>query len=114
MMRKFAVMAVTAVSLALAANAATTSVAVRGEAPVDGGFQLRQTVVHYGDLNVSSRQGASALLARLRKAAADTCSTSGMLSLNVKTEVKQCRNSALRHAVAKIDSHELSKMASAT
>ncbi len=114
MIRRFAVMAVAAVSLTLAAEASITSVAVRGMAPVEGGaFELRQTTVHFGDLNLSSKQGAAALLARIHQAAADSCATDAMPSYTVKTEVKQCRAKAVSRAIAKVHSSELTMVATA-
>ena len=114
MMRSFAVMAVTAVALAVSAGAAVTSVAVQGMAPMsEGGFEMKQTTVDYGDLNISNQQGATKLLARIDKAAAASCATDAMPSFKVKTEVKQCRTQAVSQAIAKVHSSELTKVAKA-
>ena len=99
---------------AMAADAAVDTVAVRGMAPIeDGGFQLRQTTVHYGHLNISSRKGATELLGLIDKAAADSCATPAMPSETIKAEVKQCRSTAVKQAVAKVHSPELAMVASA-
>jgi UrcA family protein len=115
MMRRFAMIAVVAVALAVSADAAARSVAVRGEAPIEnGGFELRQTKVHYGDLDIANRQGARALYARIREAAADSCATPDLLTDRVKQEVRSCRQKAVKQAVAKVHSPQLSKLASAS
>ena len=114
MIRSFAVMAVAAVFLATAADAAVASVAVQGLAPLEeGGFQLQQTTVRYGDLNIASKQGASTLLARIRKAAAASCTVDSALSDMMAGRIKQCRDQAVSQAVATVDSPELTTMASA-
>jgi UrcA family protein len=114
MIRRYAVMAAAAVALAMAADAAVSSVAVRGMAPIeDGGFQLRQTTVHYGDLNINSRKGADRLLALIDKAAADSCATPDMPTEKIKAEVRQCRTTAVKHAIAKVHSPELTMVANA-
>jgi len=114
MLCRLAMMAAAAVSLAMTAGAAVTTVAVRGDAPMDeGGFQLRQTTVHYGDLNIANKAGATQLLTRIRDAAADSCNSAAMPTQRIKDEVRQCRDKAVKQAVARVHSSELTMVANA-
>jgi len=111
---RFALAAAAAVLMAASADAATTTVSVQGMAPIEeGSFQLRQTTVRYGDLNIASKDGASALLARIDQAAAATCKSERLPSATVKQLVKQCRTQAVDQAVANVHSPELTMVANA-
>jgi UrcA family protein len=70
----------------------------------EDGFVL-QEVVKYGDLNVSSPQGAATLYARIRAAAANVCRPfAGSYS---PRQMNECTHKAITDAVIKVDQPEL-------
>ncbi len=60
-------------------------------------------IVHYGDLNLDSEQGAKALYARLRSAARQVCSPLESINLTQQTKWKACFNNAISNAVGEVD-----------
>ncbi len=91
---------ITAIFAALALSC--TAVSVAGDVP--------QTVVKFGDLNLSSPNGATALYGRIKVAAYEVCGSFdtdvyGRLDL---TGVNTCVHHAVRNAVAKVNQPALS------
>jgi len=72
------------------------------------GFGSPQVLVKYGDLNVSSQQGAVALYTRIRAAAERVCGPFDHRDLAAKTVVNACIHKAISDAVAKVDQPALS------
>jgi UrcA family protein len=66
-----------------------------------------QAVVKYGDLNLSSSQGAAALYHRISSAAFKVCSPQEDGSLASKIRMQTCVHQAIADAVAKVDRAEL-------
>lgn len=62
-----------------------------------------QTVVRYADLNLDQQQGASALYARLEKAARHVCRAYDSRELRRQQLQKACEERALADAVEKVD-----------
>jgi UrcA family protein len=61
--------------------------------------QVRTMALHYGDLDLSTAKGRSALDARLRRTAAQVCgSETGMRSLPEAEAFRACYNEALKQA----------------
>jgi UrcA family protein len=89
-------MTVSAVVCALAAGFA----AVCSAADSDG---APQAIVKYGDLNVSSPQGAAVLYARIRTAASQLCEPLDHGDLGSKTRVAACVHKAITDAVTQVN-----------
>jgi len=62
-----------------------------------------QIVVKYGDLNVSSAQGAAALYRRIRTAAESVCPHFERSSLESKTRMNACIHKAIADAVITVN-----------
>jgi UrcA family protein len=114
MKKTLVVMAVAAVSLMQIANAKVETVAVTGSAPTSSdGFVVQRATVRYGDLNLAGKQGASALLSRIKQAAAAVCKAGWELETpKIKSERAECRKDAVTAAVDKVDAPELRMVAS--
>ena len=100
--------------LALAAMAATASLAQAG----DANDMIRQTVtVAYGDLDLSTDAGAHAMLARLKQAAVKACggpaafnSLYGIAPDYVNRVYGECRSAAVARAIASLHAPLLSAL----
>jgi UrcA family protein len=64
---------------------------------------IPQETVKYGDLNVSSSQGAAALYARIRAAAHDVCQDLDRRGAAAQMTFKACVNKAISGAVHDVD-----------
>ena len=62
-----------------------------------------QTIVKYGDLAITTPQGATALYARLRVAAGQVCGTVDGRDLDAKARVDVCVQKAIKDAVTTIN-----------
>ncbi len=62
-----------------------------------------QMMVHYGDLNVSTPQGAAALYSRIRAAADEVCRPLDRQDLLSKALLDKCVHNAITDAVNKVD-----------
>jgi UrcA family protein len=101
---KFSAVALVALcALAVPAVAAPVTVAVRGVPP--GSYQVRQTTVTFGDLDLTTGAGAAALLGRLQSAAGSVCGNS------VDSKVVRCRKWAVYDAVRTVDEPLLTEAA---
>jgi UrcA family protein len=67
-------------------------------------------IVHYGDLNLDSKQGAETLYARLRSAAKEVCSPLQSIEMSRQREWKNCFNNALANAVGQVDKTTVSAL----
>jgi UrcA family protein len=67
------------------------------------GSELLQTTVKYGDLNVSSSQGAAALYNRIRWAANGVCRPLDQGDVFSKMQVAGCVHKAIAGAVTSVD-----------
>lgn len=65
------------------------------------------TIVKYGDLNVSTSQGMTALYERIRAAAETVCRPLDGRDLSSKMRKDGCINKAIADAVTKVDQPEL-------
>jgi UrcA family protein len=80
----------------LAAGVATVSTAAEAT-------EFLQTTVKYGDLNVSTSQGAAALYNRIRVAADGVCSPLDHGDISSKMNVAACVHKAIAGAVTSVD-----------
>jgi UrcA family protein len=64
-------------------------------------------LVKYGDLNVSSPEGAATLYARIRIAAAEVCRSFDSREFATQNNLKFCVHKAIADAVKKVDQPEL-------
>jgi len=85
----------------LAAGAASVSTAA-------GDTEFLQTTVKYGDLNVSTSQGAAALYNRIRVAADGVCSRLDHGDISSKMNAAACVHKAIAGAVTSVDQPALS------
>jgi UrcA family protein len=60
-------------------------------------------IVHYGDLNLDSEQGAKVLYARMRSAARDVCSPLEGRDLTGRRLWQTCFDNAVANAVGQVD-----------
>jgi UrcA family protein len=67
-------------------------------------------IVHYGDLNLESEQGAKALYTRLRSAARHVCSPFEGIELSQQLLWNDCFNNAVTNAVGQVDKTMLSAL----
>jgi UrcA family protein len=67
-------------------------------------------LVHYGDLNLDSEQGAQALYARLRWAARQVCSPLESIEISRQRQWEKCFNNAVANAVGQVDKTTLSAL----
>src|SRR5262252_5017960 len=63
----------------------------------------RHIEVHYGDLNLSTIEGAAVLYQRLQSAAENVCSEHGTKEVGNVFRVKACMRTAISAAVSQID-----------
>lgn len=68
---------------------------------------VRSITVKFGDLNVSSPEGAAALYARIRSAAKSVCSPWESSSYPINTGFTACVHKAIADAVTKVNRMEL-------
>jgi UrcA family protein len=80
----------------LAAGVATVATAAEGS-------EFLQTTVKYGDLNVSTSQGAAALYNRIRVAADGVCSPLDHGDISSKAHLAACVHKAIAGAVTSVD-----------
>jgi UrcA family protein len=85
----------------LATSFATVSTAAEGT-------EFLQTTVKYGDLNVSTPQGAAALYSRIRVAADGVCWPLDHGDLSSKMKLAACVHKAIADAVTTVDQPALS------
>jgi UrcA family protein len=71
--------------------------------------EVRQIVVRFDDLNISSPRGAAALYRRIAAAASEVCSAFdlGARELGSRASVDDCVQNAISGAVTKVDRSEL-------
>jgi UrcA family protein len=69
--------------------------------------EARSTTVKFGDLNVSSPEGAAALYARIRSAAKTVCSPIEATDFPFRTAFEVCVHKAIADAVTKVNRMEL-------
>jgi UrcA family protein len=67
-----------------------------------------QTIVKYGDLNVSTAQGAAALYSRIRAAAGGVCRPLDHGDLSSRVHMAACVQQAIADAVTTVDQPALS------
>jgi len=67
-------------------------------------------IVHYGDLNLDSEQGAQALYARLRGAAKQVCAPFESIEMTRRRLWQNCINDAVANAVVQVDKTTLSSL----
>jgi UrcA family protein len=67
-------------------------------------------IVHFGDLNLDSEQGAKALYARLRGAARQVCSPFEGLEISRRQLWESCFNNAVANAVGEVNKTMLSAL----
>jgi UrcA family protein len=67
-------------------------------------------IVHYGDLNLDSEQGAKVLYARLRGAAREVCSPLESIDLTQQRKWNACFNNAVANAVGQVDKTTVSAL----
>ena len=73
--------------------------------------ETHQVRVHYGDLNVSSATGAAELYRRISFAAHEVCGDVTISSyLNLSRAYRECRQTAMEEAVAKVDRPKLTAL----
>jgi UrcA family protein len=94
-------------SRAIASILATAVVAFAGVSKGGGALAAEPVTysktVTYGDLNLDSAQGASALYARLRHAAREVCSPLESKELSLRSAWQTCVSNALTSAVTQVN-----------
>jgi len=90
-----------AILSALAFSAATVSRADDGTTPP-------QVIVKFGDLDVSTSQGAAALYGRIHRAAVDVCSRMYVIEQAYKWHKDACLQQVIGEAVTKVNRPALS------
>lgn len=88
-------------------TAAIVGTLVSGFAIPAGAADARSITVKFGDLNVSSPEGAAALYARIRSAAKTVCSPAESSADPFRTEFSACVHKAIADAVTKVNRMEL-------
>ena len=89
---------------ALGVGLAATAGATAARTPVDAnGAETARTTVHYGDLDIHTRQGADELYSRLDMAAGRVCTDIMEPYVRLTRAYKECRHSAISAAVQKIN-----------
>jgi UrcA family protein len=95
----------------LAAGLFTFICAASGSAALAAEPSQRLTkIVHYGDLNLDSEQGARALYARLRGAARQVCSPLESIEMARRRQWQECFNNAVADAVGQVNKSMLSAL----
>ncbi len=102
--RKTAVIAMAALAPALTANPASATT-------VDD--EARQTVVRYADLDLSRLEDARRLYTRIQGAAREVCENFRSADLQRMEIYKQCMDRAIADAVSKVQSTQVTAIASA-
>jgi len=111
MKRAFAVVTVIAAALVQAASAESTTVLIRGFAPVFGNDTvLKQVGLKYDVPAPGDQQAAAALLSRINVAADVVCRV-GPPSEILAAKVEKCRAGAVSQAVKDIGSSDLTAAA---
>jgi UrcA family protein len=78
---------------------------------LDQPAETHQVRVHYGDLNPSTRNGATELYRRISFAAHEVCGDVMLPSfVNLSRAYRQCRQTAMEDAVAKVDAPKLTAL----
>ena len=91
---------VAALGLGLAATAGATA----ARTPVDSnGVETARTTVHYGDLDIHTRQGADELYSRLNTAAGRVCADIMEPYVRLTRAYEECRHGAISAAVQQIN-----------
>jgi UrcA family protein len=80
---------------------------VRSEAPPAPGTEVKSKVVNYGDLNISSDQGARTLLNRISAAAKQVCMPMPKKGITDTTNYNKCVDRATLHAVQGVNAPTL-------
>jgi UrcA family protein len=94
----------------LAAGLLTFICVASGAALAAEPSQSLTKIVHYGDLNLDSEQGARALYSRLRWAARQVCSPLESAEIPRKSQWEKCFNNAVANAVGQVDKTMLSAL----
>ena len=92
-----------AAGLAVGIFNVATSVAAT---PSDG--DVPQVVVHYGDLNLATVEGATRLHQRIVAAAKSVCPGADRRDLAVSSQARECQADAVRRAVSEVNNVRLS------
>jgi UrcA family protein len=79
-------------------------------ATADGLDEPPQSTVKFGDLNISSPEGAAALYARIKSAAVAVCPRIDEHDLGQRSELKACVDHAVSTAVIRVNAPELSAL----
>lgn len=72
--------------------------------------RIKEQVVYFGDLDLSERADASAMLSRLRRASGQVCRTNRNQPLRVSREASRCKMEALNSAVAAVNAPQLNAL----
>jgi UrcA family protein len=72
-------------------------------ASADNSGDVRKITVKFGDLNVSTPEGAAALYARIRSAAKTVCAPDDYAYFPFRTGVSECIQKAIADAVMKVN-----------
>lgn len=94
MSRTFRALCVATCAFAMLITPATAADTTRARAAV---------AVHYGDLNLYTTAGATALIRRLEQAARQTCGNEANAQTAVARRQRACQTAAVGKAVAKLD-----------
>lgn len=98
----------------LPALAAETSVTVTGVAPVgNGGYQQKAARISYGDLDLSSHDGAAVLLQRIDRASRLVCGEGVglMRTTESRKSFEQCRSTAAAAAIRSVNATAVTQLA---
>jgi UrcA family protein len=101
--RKSALIAMAALATTLTANLASATT-------IDDG--VRQTLVHYSDLDLARTEDARRLYGRILRAASAVCDTFRSPDLQRAQIYRECRDKAVASAVAKLQSPQVTAIAS--
>jgi len=85
-------------------------VTVNRAAATPGADELRSTVVHYTDLDLSRPEDASRLYGRIKRAARTVCDNYPSSDLKRLKEYEKCMGQAVTEAVEKVQSEEVSSI----
>ena len=89
---------------------AATALLVGAGAAAKDPYAARTMEVEYGDLNLTTSQGAKALYSRLRGAARNVCTPFEGRELRRREQWQACYNQALTKAVEQVDRETVSAM----
>jgi UrcA family protein len=99
-----ALIAMAALAAALTANLASATTVKDG---------VRQSVVHYSDLDLARPEDARRLYGRIRRAAHAVCEDFRSADLQRNQIYRECMDKAVADAVAKVRSHQVAAIAGA-